>query len=241
MTNATAPQAAHFGAMAAEWWDPTGSSAMLHRLNPVRLAYIRAQVDKHWGGDMRTRTPLAGKRVLDMGCGAGLLTEPLARMGGSVTGIDAALENVAVARAHAEQSGLTIDYRQGEVDAATGETFDLITCLEVVEHVSDPGSFVHELATLLAPGALLILSTPNRTLLSRVAVVGIGETFGGIPRGTHDWSRFVTPEELCSYVEGAELAVIDRRGVMPNLARGFTLSDNLALDYFLTASNSASH
>ena len=235
MQSATAPQAAHFGSMAADWWDPKGSSAMLHRLNPVRLRYIRDQIDAHWGGDAKTRTPLAGKRVLDMGCGAGLLAEPLARMGGSVTGVDAAVENIAVARDHAAQSGLVIDYRAGEIDAVAGEQFDLITCLEVVEHVADPANFVAGLASLLAPGGLLILSTPNRTTLSKIALIRIGETVGGIPSGTHDWDRFLTPAELTAHVVAAGLTVGETRGLKFGVARGFHVSDDMKLDYFLVA------
>ncbi|MFM9977452.1 MAG: bifunctional 2-polyprenyl-6-hydroxyphenol methylase/3-demethylubiquinol 3-O-methyltransferase UbiG [Sphingomonadaceae bacterium] len=235
MSNATAPQAAHFGAMAADWWNPKGSSAMLHRLNPVRLRYIREQIDAQWHGDPKARTPLAGKCVLDMGCGAGLLAEPLARLGAAVTGIDAAAENVDVAREHAAQSGLTIDYRVGDAEAAAGETFDLVTCLEVVEHVSDPPAFVAALAAALAPGGLLILSTPNRTPLSRLALIGIGETIGGIPRGTHDWNAFLKPEELTALVTAAELRIVGTRGLSFSPLRGFELSDNLALDYFITA------
>jgi 2-polyprenyl-6-hydroxyphenyl methylase / 3-demethylubiquinone-9 3-methyltransferase len=235
MQSATAPQAAHFGSMAADWWDPKGSSAMLHRLNPVRLRYIRDQVDAHWGGDAKTRTPLSGKRVLDMGCAAGLLTEPLARMGGSVAGVDAAPENIAVAQAHAEQSGLSIDYRSGEIEAVAGERFDLITCLEVVEHVADPGSFIAGLASLLAPGGLLLLSTPNRTILSKIALIRIGETVGGIPQGTHNWDKFLTPEELTAHVIAAGLSVAETRGLKFGVARGFHVSDDVKLDYFLVA------
>lgn len=228
-------QARHFGAMAADWWNPRGSSAMLHRLNPVRLRYIREQVDRHWRTDTAERHPLAGRRALDMGCGAGLLAEPLARLGAAVTGIDAASETIAAARAHAAASGLAIDYRQGGVEAAAGAPFDLVTCLEVIEHVADPAPFVAALAECVAPGGLLILSTPNRTALSRLALIGIGETIGGIPRGTHDWSRFLTPEELTRHVEAAGLAVADRRGLSFRPSRGFMLSDDRRLDYFITA------
>ena len=147
-------EAAHFGAMAADWWDPKGSSAMLHRLNPVRLRYIRERIDAHRDGDPKSRTPLSGRHVLDYGCGAGLLAEPLARMGGTVTGVDAAAENIAAAKGHAAQSGLSIDYRAGELDAVAGERFDLVTCLEVVEHVDGVGAFIVGLAGLLAPGGL---------------------------------------------------------------------------------------
>lgn len=228
-------QAGHFGAMAAEWWNPHGSSAMLHRLNPVRLRFIRARIDAHWHLDPRTRTPLSGKRVLDMGCGAGLLTEPLARMGGTVTAVDAAPENIAVARDHAAQSGLDIDYRCGGVDAAAGQCFDLIVALEVIEHVSEPPAFVAGLAGLLAPGGLMILSTPNRTALSRLALIGIGETIGGIPPGTHDWHAFLTPDELSAHVRAAGLAVAEVKGLTFNPAHGFQISETLALNYLMVA------
>ncbi len=235
MANATAPQAAHFGSMAADWWNPRGSSAMLHKLNPVRLRFIREEVDAYWGGDARTRTPLAGKRVLDMGCGAGLLSEPLARLGGTVTGVDAAPENIAVAQAHAAQTGLQINYREGDLDAVADERFDLITCLEVLEHVADAAAFVAGLAARLAPGGLLILSTPNRTALSRFALIGIGETIGGIPAGTHDWHAFLSPDELGAHVAAAGLTVARTRGIAFGPARGFHLSDSTKLDYFLVA------
>ena len=208
---------------------------MLHRLNPVRLRYIRERVDAHWHGDPKARHPLTGKRVLDMGCGAGLLTEPLARMGGVVTGIDAAPENITVARDHAAQSGLTIDYRKGEIETVAGEQFNLITCLEVIEHVADPARFVAGLAALLAPNGLLILSTPNRTPLSRLAIIGIGETLGGIPPGTHDWDKFLTPDDLTAHVVAAGLSVAETRGIKFGPARGFHVSDDLKLDYFLVA------
>ena len=234
-TNIVPHEAERFGSMAADWWNPKGSSAMLHRLNPVRLRFIREKADVHWHGDPKARTSLTGKRVLDMGCGAGLLAEPLARMGGSVVGVDAAPENVAVARDHAAQSGLSIDYRAGEIDAVAGEAFDLITCLEVVEHVADPASFIAGLAGLLAPGGLLILSTPNRTTLSKIALIGIGETVGGIPSGTHDWDKFLTPDELTAHVMAAGLTVSETRGLKFGVARGFHVSDDVKLDYFLVA------
>lgn len=234
-TTIDAREAAHFGAMAADWWDPKGSSAMLHRLNPVRLRYIRDRVDIHWDGDGASFTPLAGRTALDVGCGAGLLCEPLARMGAAVTGIDAAPENIAVAEAHAAVSGLTIDYRAGGIESLSDATFDLVTSLEVIEHVADQSAFVRGLAKALAPGGLLILSTPNRTAWSRAALVGVAEATGRIPRGTHGWHRFVTPDELGSLLEDAGLMVRDVRGLGYSPTRGFALSDSTALDYFVTA------
>jgi len=228
-------EAAHFGGLAADWWDPKGSSAMLHRLNPARLRYLREAVDRHWELDGTSFTPLAGRTALDVGCGAGLLCEPLARLGAAVTGIDAAAENIAAAHAHALQSGLTIDYRTGGIEGLGSQRFDLVTSLEVIEHVSDPAGFVAGLAGALAEGGLLIVSTPNRTALSRIALITIGEGSGQIPRGTHDWDKFLTPEELGELLEGAGLKVIDMRGLSFSPARGFVISDDMKLDYFVTA------
>lgn len=227
-------QASHFGAMAADWWNPKGSSAMLHRLNPVRLRYIRDAIDTHWGGDPASFKPLAGRTALDAGCGAGLLAEPLARMGAAVSGVDAAPENIAVAKHHAEGQGLAIDYRVGSVADIDGTAFDLVTSLEVIEHVSDPGAFIAGLAGALAPGGLMILSTPNRTAASRLALITIGERFGGIPRGTHDWGRFLTPDELTGLVEAAGLRVIDITGLSFSPTRGFHLGQDKAMDYLVT-------
>lgn len=227
-------EAAHFGAMAADWWDPRGSSAMLHKLNPVRLAYLRERVDAHWGGETGSFKPLAGKCALDVGCGAGLMCEPLARLGASVTGVDAAQENVAEARRHAAGQGLAIDYRCADVAELDGQ-FDLVTSMEVVEHVSDPAGFVVALAARLAPGGLIVLSTPNRTGLSRLAMITLGEGLGTIPKGTHDWDKFLTPDELESLLHTAGLAVVDRRGIGFSPASGFHLSDKLTLNYLIAA------
>ena len=228
-------EAAHFGGLAADWWDPKGSSAMLHRLNPVRLQYLRERVDAHWQAGETGFIPLAGKRALDVGCGAGLLCEPLARLGAAVTGLDAAAENIAVARARTIQSGLTIDYRVGSVEGLGAETFDLVTSLEVIEHVTDPAAFIAGLANALVEDGLLILSTPNRTALSRLALITVGEGLGRIPRGTHDWNKFLAPDALTGLVEAAGLSVIDIRGLAFSPARGFVLGDDTKLDYFLTA------
>lgn len=228
-------EAAQFGKLAADWWNPKGSSAMLHKLNPPRLRYLRERIDAHWGIDPHERRPLAGKRALDVGCGAGLLTEPLARLGADVTGLDAAPESIAVAKAHADGQGLIVDYRTGELSQLEGQRFDLITSMEVIEHVADPAAFVTGLAKRLAPGGLLVVSTPNRTPASRLAMITIGEGLGRIPKGTHDWKKFLTPDELEALLSTAGLKVIDRRGLGFSPIRGFMLSDNLSVDYFLTA------
>jgi len=228
-------EARHFGALAADWWDSKGASAMLHQLNPVRLRYIRDRIDMHFGSDPRERRPLAGRRVLDMGCGAGLLAEPLARLGGAVTGVDAAAENIAVASDHAARGGLAIDYRAGDVAAVAGENFDLITSLEVIEHVDRPADFLAGLAAVLAPGGLMIVSTPNRTPWSRLAMITIGEGFGKIPRGTHDWDSFIAPAELTAMIAASGLTVGEVQGFAYDPVRGSRLTESTSLDYFVTA------
>ena len=227
-------EAAHFGAMAADWWDPKGSSAMLHKLNPVRLRYIREQIDHHWEADETDLRPLAGKKAADVGCGAGLLAEPLARLGAKVTGVDAAPENIAAAREHALGQGLEIDYRTGGAEALT-ERYDLVTSLAVSEHVADPAAFVRALAAAVAEGGLLILSTPARTWWSKLLLVDLAEGLGQIPRGTHDWDKFVAPDELKAMVRDAGLTVEDVTGLGFSLTRGFTLGEDLSLNYLLTA------
>jgi 2-polyprenyl-6-hydroxyphenyl methylase/3-demethylubiquinone-9 3-methyltransferase len=228
-------EAAHFGAQAADWWDPKGSSAMLHRLNPVRLAFLREAIDLHWGGDIESARPLAGKTALDVGCGAGLLAEPLARLGAAVTGVDAAAENIAAAQRHAAGAGLTIDYRHGELTSLGLGRFDLVTCLEVIEHVADKPAFIAALAAQLAPGGLMVLSTPNRTPQSRLLLVGAAEAVGLVPRGTHHWDDFVTPDELGELLTGVGLVMSVPRGIAFSPARGLHLSDDLALNYIVTA------
>jgi 2-polyprenyl-6-hydroxyphenyl methylase/3-demethylubiquinone-9 3-methyltransferase len=222
-------EAEHFGRMAADWWDPKGSSAMLHRMNPVRLAYIRDRLDQHWGLDECDLRPLKGRRAADVGCGAGLLAEPLARLGADVTAVDAAPENIAAARLHAEGQGLEIDYRVGGVETLQGP-YDLVTCLEVLEHVAEPRAFVAGLARILAEDGLLILSTPNRTAASRLLLVGLAEAFGRIPRGTHDWDRFLAPEETSALLRDAGLDIVDCTGMAWTPASGFHLSDDKSLD-----------
>jgi 2-polyprenyl-6-hydroxyphenyl methylase/3-demethylubiquinone-9 3-methyltransferase len=228
-------EAAHFGAQAADWWDPNGASAMLHKLGPVRLHYIRDAIDRHWEGDRATLRPLAGKRALDIGCGAGLVAEPLARMGAAVTAIDAAPENIAVASAHASAMGLAIDYRACGVETLDEPRFDLITALEVIEHVTDPAFFIGAIARLLKPDGLLILSTPNRTPRSKLLIVTLAEGFGRIPRGTHDWGKFLTPDEVTTMLAEHGIGVTDTAGISADPRYGFVLGQDLSVNYILSA------
>jgi len=228
-------EAAHFGALAADWWDPRGSSAMLHRLNPVRLSFVREAIDAHFGGDPRNLKPLAGRRTLDVGCGAGLLCEPLARLGAQVTGIDAAPENVAAASAHARAMDLPIEYLAGDIAAIAPSGFDLVCAMEVIEHVASKESFVGALAGALAPDGLLVISTPNRTVRSRVLLVEAAERLGHVPRGTHHWDDFVTPEELRDLLAGAGLEMGQPRGIAWSPLKGLHLSDDLSLNYIARA------
>ena len=228
-------EAAHFGRLAGDWWDPDGASSMLHKLNPVRLAYVRDRIDQHWHLDERSLRPLEGKTALDVGCGAGLLAEPLARMGAAVTAIDAAPELIAAAKAHAAGAGLAIDYRAGAVENLDGR-FDLVTAMEVVEHVADPAAFVASLAERLAPGGLLILSTPNRTAWSKLLTITLAEGVGRIPRGTHHFDEFITPDELGGMLAAAGLVVEDVEGIAFSPTRGLHLSDDVRLNYLVAAS-----
>jgi len=227
-------EAEHFGKLASDWWNPKGSSAMLHRLNPARLGYIRAAVDTHWGGDSASFAPLKGRTAIDVGCGAGLLVEPLARLGATMTGIDAAPENIGAARAHADATGLDIDYIAGGIEDLPGRTFDLVTSMEVIEHVTDPAAFVGALAGALAEGGLMILSTPNRTLASHLAMITLAEGTGAIPPGTHDWNKFLRPEELEELLLAAGLKVIDRTGLGFSPARGFVTGTSEVFNYLVT-------
>lgn len=241
MTNASiattinANEAAHFGALASEWWDPKGSSAMLHKLNPVRLGFMRSALDAHFGGDGKSRFPLIDRSALDVGCGAGLLCEPLARLGATVTGVDAAPENIAAAKAHAAVSGLQIDYRAGEIAAQGLGQFDVVTSMEVIEHVHDPAVFIGELKRHLKPDGLLLLSTPNRTSASRLFLVEAAERLGQVPRGTHDWDKFLTPDELTALLDDAGIEIVDMQGIAFSPLSGLHLSGNMALNYILSA------
>lgn len=241
MANATTirpDEAEHFGRLAADWWDARGSSAMLHRLNPVRLGFIRAAIDAHWQGSAPLAKPLMGKRALDVGCGAGLLCEPLARLGADVTGVDAAPQNIAAAQEHASGSGLAIDYRCGDIASLDLGQFDLVTAMEVIEHVADKGAFVGALAAALAPGGLMILSCPNRTAASRLLLVEGAERLGAIPRGTHHWDDFIAPDELAELLAEAGLTMAEPQGISWSPGKGLHLSANLALNYIVTARRS---
>jgi 2-polyprenyl-6-hydroxyphenyl methylase / 3-demethylubiquinone-9 3-methyltransferase len=223
-----------FAAQAGDWWDPDGVEAMLHKLNPVRLGYIRDMIDQHWQCDEQGLRPLAGKTALDVGCGAGLLAEPLARLGAEVTAIDAAGELIAAAQVHAAGQGLKIDYCAMAVEQLDG-AFDLVTCMEVIEHVAEPQAFLHSLAARLAPGGLLMLSTPNRTARSRLLMVTVAEGLGRIPKGTHDHGKFITPDEMKAMLAAAGLAVIDCEGIAFSPTRGLHLSEDLRLNYLVAA------
>ena len=227
-------EAEHFGGMAADWWDPKGASAMLHKLNPVRLAYVRDMIDQHWQADEHGFRPLEGKSALDVGCGAGLLAEPLARLGAQVTAIDAAPQLIEAARTHASGAGLTIDYRACGVEQLDGR-FDLVTSMEVIEHVADPQAFINELAARLKPNGLLILSTPNRTAWSKLLTITLAEGFGKIPKGTHDFNKFIDPEEMRALLAQARMQVIDVEGIAISPTRGLHLSDDTRLNYLVAA------
>jgi len=233
-TSIAPDEIAQFASHAGDWWDPNGSERMLHKLNPVRLKYIRDQIDQHWQCDECSRRPLDGRTALDVGCGAGLLTEPLARLGARVSGIDASPELIDVARRHAAAMGLDIDYRAGDVQELEGR-FDLITCMEVIEHVADPAAFVQALARRLAPGGLLVLSTPNATGWSKLLTITLAEGLGRIPKGTHDFAKFIAPERMKLLLADAGLNCRDVEGIAWSPTRGLHLSDDLRLNYLVAA------
>jgi 2-polyprenyl-6-hydroxyphenyl methylase/3-demethylubiquinone-9 3-methyltransferase len=214
-----AGEIAKFEAMAAEWWDPEGKFRPLHMLNPVRLEYITRQIAAEFGRDRSAERPFAGLRLLDIGCGGGLLSEPMARLGAEVVGADAAERNIPVARLHAEQSGLEIDYRHttAEALAEAGEAFDVVLNMEVVEHVADPAAYLAACQALLRPGGLMICSTLNRTARSyALAIVGAEMVMRWLPRGTHEWAKFITPDELYELIRNAGLHPVDRKGFVFN-------------------------
>jgi len=231
---------AKFEAMAAEWWDPNGKFKPLHMLNPTRLDYITRQIAAEFGRDLKAPHPFEGLRLLDIGCGGGLLSGPMARLGATVVGADAAPRNIPVAQIHAEQSGLSVDYRHttAEALAADGEQFDVVLNMEVVEHVSDPLAYLTACQQLLKPGGLMICSTINRNPKSfMMAIVGAEYVMRWLPKGTHEWQKFITPDELYDLIGKAGLAPVDRKGFSFNkLTWGWSISDrDLSVNY-VTAS-----
>jgi len=212
-------EVAKFEAMAAEWWDPNGKFKPLHMLNPCRLDYITRQIAGEFGRDLSAPMPFAGLRILDIGCGGGLLSEPMARLGAEVVGADAAAGNIPVAQVHAQQSGLDIDYRNVTAEAlvADGEQFDAVLNMEVVEHVADPQAYLTACQQLLKPGGIMICSTINRTAKSfGMAIVGAEYVMRWLPKGTHEWSKFITPDELYGLITNAGLTPVDRKGFVFN-------------------------
>lgn len=212
-----AEEVRRFSRIAAEWWDPLGKFRPLHQIGPPRLSFVRSAAVSHFGRDANSLRPLAGLTALDIGCGGGLVSEPLCRMGARTTGIDPSERNIAIAKGHAEPQGLAIDYRAVRVEdlAAAGEAFDIVACLEVVEHVPDVGKFIAACASLVRPGGLAVFSTLNRTFKSwALAIVGAEYVLGWLPRGTHQWDRFVTPEEMTTYAAAAGLTAPRFEGIV---------------------------
>jgi 2-polyprenyl-6-hydroxyphenyl methylase / 3-demethylubiquinone-9 3-methyltransferase len=236
-------EVARFSRLAGQWWDPRGKMAVLHRFNPVRLAYVGDAACRQFGRDPRQLGCLAGLRMLDIGCGGGLLCEPLARLGAAVVGVDPSEANIAAARLHASQRGLAIDYRTGTAErlADAGERFDLVLAMEVVEHVADVGLFVRRCAEMVKPGGLMITATLNRTLKSfALAIVGAEYVLRWLPRGTHSWDKFVTPDELETALVQGGLHPSGETGVIYHpLADRWQLSSDTDVNYMLTAEKPA--
>jgi 2-polyprenyl-6-hydroxyphenyl methylase / 3-demethylubiquinone-9 3-methyltransferase len=228
-----------FSRIADEWWDPAGKFAPLHRLNPVRIGYVRDRVATHWRRDALCGHPLEGLSLLDIGCGGGLLSEPMARLGARVTGVDASARNIAVASLHAERQGLAVDYRQGTAEAlaSEGARFDIVLALEIVEHVSDVGLFLRSCGEMVKPGGLLFLSTLNRTAKAWVlAIAGAEYVLGWLPRGTHDWKKFLKPSEVARGLRAGGVETDDIVGVVYSpLSRQWSLNKgDLDVNYMLT-------
>ncbi|MHC9235567.1 bifunctional 2-polyprenyl-6-hydroxyphenol methylase/3-demethylubiquinol 3-O-methyltransferase UbiG [Pseudooceanicola sp. 502str34] len=233
-------EVAKFEAMAAEWWDPHGKFKPLHMMNPVRLDYVTQQIAAEFDRDLRTSKPFEGLRLLDIGCGGGLLCEPMARLGAEVVGADAAERNIPVAQVHAEQSGLAIEYRHttAEAMAEAGEQFDVVLNMEVVEHVADPLAYLTACHDLLKPGGLHLCSTINRNPKSfAMAIVGAEWVMRWLPKGTHDWDKFITPDELYDLIRRAGMEPVDRKGYVFNpISWQWRISDrDLSVNYVTAA------
>ncbi len=233
-------EVAKFEAMAAEWWDPNGKFKPLHMLNPCRLDYINTQIAVEFDRDLSQAKPFEGLRILDIGCGGGLLSEPMARLGAQIVGADAAARNIPVAQMHAEQAGLTIDYRHTTAEDLVndGEQFDVVLNMEVVEHVADPLNFLTTCQALLKPNGMMICSTLNRNAKSfAMAIIGAEWVMRWLPKGTHDWAKFITPEELFALLRQAGLDPVDRKGLVFNpLGWSWSLSSrDLSCNYVTTS------
>jgi 2-polyprenyl-6-hydroxyphenyl methylase/3-demethylubiquinone-9 3-methyltransferase len=228
-----------FSALAAQWWDPRGKMAVLHRFNPVRLGFIKEAACRHFGRDDKRLDALVGLRVLDIGCGGGILSEPLARLGAAVVGADPSQANIAAAQLHAADAGVSVDYRATTAEALAdeGERFDLVLAMEVVEHVADLDLFIRRCTEMVKPGGLMITATLNRTLKSfALAIVGAEYVLRWLPRGTHQWDKFVTPDELEAALERHGLAVVDETGVIYDLlADRWRLSTDMDVNYMVVA------
>ena len=232
-------EVAKFSAMAAEWWDPAGKFAPLHKFNPVRLAFIRAETVQHFGREARGLRPFEGLSLLDIGCGGGLLSEPMARLGFAVTGVDASDKNIGTAKAHAAQSGLAIDYRAASAEKLVeeGAVFDVVLNMEVVEHVADVGAYLAACTRLAKPGGLTFVATLNKTLKSlALAKIGAEYVLGWLPRGTHDWNRFLPPSDLKKLLEETGLTVLKTQGVsFDPLSWDWRLSSDVDVNYMIVA------
>ena len=236
-------EVARFEAIARTWWDPKGPMRTLHKFNPVRLSFIRDEAARHFGRDPLQEGCLVGLSLIDVGCGGGVLSEPLARMGATVTGLDPAPTNIEVARLHAERSGVEVDYRGQRIEdvVAAGERFDIVIAMEVVEHVADMDAFVAACCKAVKPGGLLFMATINRTMRSyALAIVGAEYILGWLPRGTHQWDKFVTPSELEGAIADGGLSVVETTGVVYNpLADKWSISRDTGVNYMVFAARGA--
>lgn len=236
-------EVARFSALADRWWDATGPFAPLHRFNPVRLGFIRNQAARHFGRDVKSNRPFGGLSLLDIGCGGGLLSEPMTRLGFAVTGVDASERNIGAASAHAQAQGLAIDYRASTAEALLegDQRFDVVLNMEVIEHVADPKAFLLDTARLMKPGGMMIVATLNRTLKAlALAKIGAEYVLRWVPAGTHDWNKFLTPDELKGFVEGQPFGIEGPFGVQYNPLKGeWRESADASINYMMIVTPSA--